>query len=218
MKEKRKAVMIGLLLLMVICMAGVGIYYWYNGTYYVYTEDAKIDGDSYKINAQMSGKLLEFSAEEGSMIEKEQIVGRQEMVGQPEANLDSSILRSPIKGIIVKKMANTGEIISAGQVLAYVVDPSKVYITANVEETKLTKLKKGEKVDIKIDKYEGEKFTGTVESIGEASTSQFSLLPTASSANFTKIVQKVPVKIKLDKYGDYKLLPGINANVNIRVK
>ncbi len=218
MKSKRKVVMINMILLMVICMAGVGIYYWYNSTYFVYTEDAKVDGDLHKINSQISGKLLEFSVEEGNMVDKEQIVGRQEMVGQPDSNLDTSILRSPIKGTIIKKLTNVGEIISAGQVLAYVVDPAKVYITANVEETKLTKLREGEKVDITIDKYKGKKFTGVVQSIGEASTSEFSLLPTATSANFTKVVQKVPVKIKLNNYGNVKLLPGINAVVSIHIK
>lgn len=218
MKSKRKVVMISMILLMVICMAGVGIYYWYNSTYFVYTEDAKVDGDLHKINSQISGKLLEFNVEEGNMVDKEQIVGRQEMAGQPDSNLDTSILRSPIKGTIIKKLTNVGEIISAGQVLAYVVDPAKVYITANVEETKLTKLREGEKVDITIDKYKGKKFTGVVQSIGEASTSEFSMLPTATNANFTKVVQKVPVKIKLDNYGNVKLLPGINAVVSIHIK
>ena len=218
MKSKRKLVMISMILLMFICMAGIGIYYWYNSTYFVYTEDAKVDGDLHKISSQISGKLLEFSVEEGNVVDKEQIVGRQEMVGQPDSNLDTSILRSPIKGTIIKKLTNVGEIINAGQVLAYVVDPAKVYITANVEETKLTKLREGEKVDITIDKYKGKKFTGVVQSIGEASTSEFSLLPTATSANFTKVVQKVPVKIKLDNYGNVKLLPGINAVVSIHIK
>lgn len=102
--------------------------------------------------------------------------------------------------------------------LAYVVDPDKVYITANIEETKLTKLREGEKVDVSIDKYKDKKFTGVVQSIGKASASEFSLLPTSTSANFTKVVQKVPVKIKLNSYGKVKLLPGINAVVRIHVK
>lgn len=218
MKSKRKIVMIGMLLIMVMCMATIGIYYWYNSTYFVSTEDAKVDGDLYKISSQISGKLLEFDGEEGTMVDKEQIVGQQELAGQPDANLDTSVLRAPIKGTIIKKAVNVGEIVTAGQVLAYVVDPDKVYITANIEETKLTKLREGEKVDVTIDKYKGKKFTGIVQSIGEASASEFSLLPTSTSANFTKVVQKVPVKIKLNNYGKVKLLPGINAVVGIHVK
>lgn len=218
MKSKKKIIMTIMLVLMAISMAGIGVYYWYNDTYFVYTEDAKVDGDLFKINSQVAGKLLEFNVDEGYMVDKEQIVGRQELSGQPDYNFDTSILRSPIKGIVIKKGVNTGEILTAGQVLAYVVDPDKLYITANIEETKLTKLKEGEKVDITIDKYSNKKFTGVVQSIGEASTAEFSLLPTSSSANFTKIVQKVPVKIKLNNYGNVKLLPGINAVVNIHIK
>jgi Multidrug resistance efflux pump len=218
MKSKRKGIILGILILMIVSMAGIGIYYWYNGTYFVYTEDAKLDGDLLKINPQISGKLLEFNIEEGDVVDKEQIVGRQEMAGQPDSNLDTSIIRSPIKGIVIKKQANVGEILTAGQVLAYVVNRDNIYVTANIEETKLNKLREGEKVDITIDKYKNKKFTGKVQSIGEASTATFSLLPTSTSANFTKVVQKVPVKIKLDSYSNVKLLPGINAIVNIHVK
>ncbi|AKA69528.1 HlyD family secretion protein [Clostridium scatologenes] len=218
MKSKRKIIIIGMLLIMVICMVSIGIYYWYNSTYFVSTEDAKVDGDLYKISSQVSGKLLEFDGEEGTMVDKEQIVGQQELAGQPDSNLDTYVLRAPIKGTIIKKTVNVGEIITAGQVLAYVVDPDKVYITANIEETKLTKLREGEKVDVSIDKYKDKKFTGVVQSIGEASASEFSLLPTSTSANFTKVVQKVTVKIKLNSYGKVKLLPGINAVVRIHVK
>lgn len=218
MKLKRKDIMLGILMLMIVSMVGVGIYYWYNSTHFVYTEDAKLDGDLLKVSSQISGKLLELNMEEGDRVDKEQIVGRQEMAGQPDSNLDTSIIRSPIDGIVIKKQANIGEILTAGQVLAYVVNPSDIYVTANIEETKLNKLEAGEKVDITIDKYKNKKFTGKVQSIGEASTATFSLLPTSTSANFTKVVQKVPVKIKLDSYSNVKLLPGINAIVNIHVK
>lgn len=218
MKAKRKTIITIMLVLMIISMSGIGMYYWYNSTYFVYTEDAKVDGDLFKINSQIAGKLLEFNVDEGFVVDKEQIVGRQEIAGQPDYNLDTSILRSPIKGIVIKKGVNVGEIVTAGQVLAYVVDPAKIYVTANIEETKLTKLKEGEKVDITIDKYKNKKFTGVVQSIGEASAAEFSLLPTSSSANFTKVVQKVPVKIKLNNYENVKLLPGINAVVNIHIK
>ena len=95
MKSKRKVIMLGILMLMIVSMAGVGIYYWYNSTYFVYTEDAKLDGDLLKVSSQISGKLLEFDMEEGDMVDKEQIVGRQEMAGQADSNLDTSIIRSP---------------------------------------------------------------------------------------------------------------------------
>ncbi len=218
MKSKKKLIMSVILILMGITMVGIVGYYWYNNTHFVSTEDAKLDADLLKISPQISGKLLEFNVKEGDRVDKGEIIGRQDITSQVGDNLDTTIIRSPIDGIVIKKQVNVGEMLTAGQVLAYVINPDDMYVTANIEETKLTRLKSNEKVDITVDKYNNKKFTGKVESIGEASAATFSLLPTSTSANFTKVVQKVPVKIKLDKYNNLKLLPGINAVVNIHIK
>ena len=98
-----------------------------------------------------------------------------------------------------------------------IVDPQKLYITANIEETKLGKVKQGQNVDITIDQIEGKTFTGKVKYVGKASNSTFSLLPTSTSGTFTKVVQRVPVKIEFDKVNS-ELLPGTNAIVKIHVK
>lgn len=218
MKSKKKVIMSSILIIMIVTMIGIVGYYWYNSTHFVSTEDAKLNADLLKVTPQVSGKLLEFSVEEGDKVNKGQIIGRQDMVGQASDTLENAIIRSPIDGIIIKKQASEGEMCTAGQTLAYVINQDDIYVTANIEETKLTKLRSGEKVDITIDKYKSKKFTGKIASIGEASTATFSLLPTSTSANFTKVVQKVPVKIKLDKYSNVKLLPGINVAVNIHIR
>lgn len=218
MKSKKKIIMCIILTFMVVTMAGIVAYYWYNNTHFVSTEDAKLDADLLKVSPQISGKLLEFNVEEGDKVSKDQIIGRQDIAGQAGDTLENAIIRSPIDGIVVKKQAHVGEMCTVGQTLAYVINPDDMYVTANIEETKLTKLRSGEKVDITVDKYKNKKFTGKIDSIGEASTATFSLLPTSTSANFTKVVQKVPAKIKLDKYSNVKLLPGINAVVNIHIK
>ncbi|AWI04978.1 HlyD family secretion protein [Clostridium drakei] len=218
MKSKKKVIMSSILVIMIVTMIGIVGYYWYNSTHFVSTEDAKLNADLLKVTPQVSGKLLEFSVEEGDKVNKGQIIGRQDMVGQASDTLENAIIRSPIDGIIIKKQASEGEMCTAGQTLAYVINQDDIYVTANIEETKLTKLRSGEKVDITIDKYKSKKFTGKIDSVGEASTATFSLLPTSTSANFTKIVQKVPVKIKLDKYSNVKLLPGINVAVNIHIR
>lgn len=218
MKSKKKIIMSSILILMMVTIVGIVGYYWYNSTHFVSTEDAKLNADLLKVSPQISGKLLEFSVEEGDKVNKDQIIGRQDIAGQTSDTLENAIIRSPIDGIIIKNQANVGEMCTAGQTLAYVINQDDIYVTANIEETKLTKLRSGEKVDITIDKYKNKKFTGKIDSIGEASTATFSLLPTSTSANFTKVVQKVPVKIKLDKYSNVKLLPGINVVVNIHIK
>jgi len=135
----------------------------------------------------------------------------------PDSSIDQSLVRSPINGIVVKKQGTIGELWSTGQTLVTLIDPNKLYITANIEETKLGKIRVGENVDITIDQYDSQKFTGKIKSIGEVSNSAISLLPSSTSGTFTKVVQRIPVKIELDDF-DNKILPGTNAVVKIHIK
>jgi multidrug resistance efflux pump len=217
MKEKRKVLLAGVLMSMLAAIGGIGLYYWYNSAYFVSTEDARVMGDLVKISPQISGKLLEFIIEEGDTVLKDQIVGRQEMANLSDNNIEQFIIRAPISGIVVKKQANVGEMQSSGQALAMLIDPEKLYVIANIEETKLSRIKPGQLVDITIDQFAGRKFSGKVKYIGRASNAIFSLLPTSTSGTFTKVVQRIPVKIELNKH-DAFLLPGTNAEVKIHVK
>ncbi|HEX9060665.1 MAG TPA: HlyD family efflux transporter periplasmic adaptor subunit [Clostridia bacterium] len=217
MNGKRKVMLFSILIVMILALGSVGAYYWYNNTYYVSTEDAVITGDLTKVSPQISGKLLEFNIEEGDTVVKNQIVGRLEMGTLPDTNVDQSVIRAPIDGKIIKKQCNIGEIETAGQALATVIDPNKLYINANIEETKLGRIRPGQVVDITIDQFEGESFTGKVKSVGQATNSTFSLLPSSTSGTFTKVVQKIPVRIEFDKH-EIKFLPGTNTFVKIHVK
>lgn len=217
MNGKRKVLIISLLTAMVLAIAGVGFYYWYENTYYVSTEDAKVTGDIVRAGPQISGKLLEFNLEEGQLVQKGQLLGRQEMINLPDSNLEMAIIRAPISGIVLKKQGNIGEVVTPGQPLAMLVDPDKLYISANIEETKLERVKPGETVEIVIDEYPNKILSGHVESIGQATAATFSLLPTSTGGNFTKVVQKIPVKIQISKT-DVKLHPGTNAVIKIYVK
>ena len=217
MNKKRKMLMIVILIVMIGALSGIVYYYWYNNNYFVSTEDAKVTGDLIKVSPQISGKLLEFNVEEGDSVSQDQILGRQEMASLPDTSVDQSIIRSPISGIVIKKVGNIGEIEAAGQTLAMIIDPQKLYINANIEETKLGKVKQGQSVDITIDQIKGEIFTGKVKYVGKASESTFSMLPTSTSGTFTKVVQRIPVKIEFDKINS-ELLPGTNAIVKIHIK
>ncbi|WP_026889032.1 HlyD family secretion protein [Clostridium beijerinckii] len=217
MKGKRKIIILCILCAMLITLGGVGFYYWYNNEHFVSTEDAKVDGDFISIAPQVSGKLLEFNAKEGETAVKNQIIGHIEVSGLKDENVESSLIRTPINGIVIKKEAEEGQYVSAGSTLAVMIDPEKLYITANIEEIKVEKLHEGQSVDIKIDQFEGKVFQGKVEYIGNASNSAFSLLPSSSGGTFTKVVQKVPVKIELEEnHGN--LLPGTNADIKIHIK
>ena len=217
MKVNRKKIIILIAGLMVLTLIVVIGSYWINSILYVSTEDARITGDMVKISPQGSGKIVDLFIEEGSYVEKNEIVGRLEIINLNDPNIELSLIRSPISGIVIKKQGTVGEIISAGQILAYAIDPDALYVSANIEETKLKKIKTGQKVVIKLDEYKGKKFFGKVRSVGEAANSIFSLLSLSSESTFTKVVQKIPVNIDLD-YKGVKLSAGTNAFVKIHIK
>lgn len=217
MKEKRKTLIIGILMVMVVALGGIVYYYWYQNTNYVSTEDARVSADFVSVTPQISGKLLELNVDEGDRVTKNEILASQDMNGLPDTSVEQSLVRSPINGVVIKKQGTVGELLSPGQTLITLMDPSKIYITANIEETKLGKVKVGQLVEITIDQYSSKKFTGKVKSIGEVSNSALSLLSSSTSGTFTKVVQRVSIKIELDDF-DSKILPGTNAVVKIHVK
>ncbi|MDP4160745.1 MAG: HlyD family efflux transporter periplasmic adaptor subunit [Bacillota bacterium] len=215
MNKNPKKLIMFILFLMIVAFAGIGGYYWYQNTYYISTEDAKVTGDIASVSPQISGKLLELNVNEGDTVVKDQILGRQGISNPQDTNIDQSVLRAPISGIVIKKQGTVGEIVSGP--IAMIIDPNKLYITANIEETKLANVKQGQKVDITIDQFSNKTFSGKVKYVGQASNSTFALLPTSTSGTFTKVIQKIPVKIEFDK-SDPTLLPGTNAVVKIHIK
>ena len=214
MKENRKKILIGLLGIIVISIIGISSFFWYESTNFVSTEDARVTGDLIKISPRGTGKLMDISVAEGDVVIKDQILGRLEI---EEENSEKTVFRTPADGVVVKKQANVGEIYSPGQVMGYIVNPKKLYISANIEEKKIGKLREGQLVDITIDEFKGIKFKGEVDFVGLAANSSFSLLPSSSSGTFTKTVQRIPVKIAIDDQG-YKILPGTNAVIKIHLK
>ncbi|RYD03924.1 hypothetical protein N752_17735 [Desulforamulus aquiferis] len=102
--------------------------------------------------------------------------------------------------------------------MAMMTNLNALYVTANIEETRLNKVKVGQRVQYSIDTFPGLKFQGQVMSIGEAANSVFSLLPQQTSGNsYTKVTQRVPVKISIEDYQNQRLLPGMSAVVKIHI-
>lgn len=218
MNKKRNIYIV--LALMVIALLGVTLYYWYNNTYYVETDDATVDGSVVKISPEVAGKIKSIDVKEGDRVVAGQAVARLDDTTLPQGtNPDFAVVRAPEDGVIISKIGNQGEMTAAGQQILMMINPYSLYITANVEETNLAKVVPGQLVDITLDAIPGEKFTGHVAKIGEASLSTFSLLPsTNTSGNFTKVVQRIPVKITLDDFKGYNLPHGTNAYVKIHIR
>ena len=128
-------------------------------------------------------------------------------------------LKSPYNGIIAKKYVSIGDIVKAGQPIYAIVKENSFYIKVLLEETKLSGVKVGNKAYIKLDAYPDKTFEGEVESIDISSAAKFALVPRDISAGeFTKLAQRIPVKIRITK-GDISLLRvGLGGEVEIEKK
>lgn len=137
-------------------------------------------------------------------------------IRQREIEVTDRVVRSPIDGIVDRKFVEPGEYVIPGQRLLLIHNPKTIWVEANVKETKLEGLRPGQPVEISVDAYPDRVFTGTVERIGNSATSQFALLPSPNpSGNFTKISQRVPVRIAVTQPADNPLRPGMMVEVDI---
>jgi len=135
-----------------------------------------------------------------------------------ERDLSFTTIRAPIDGVLGNRAMQTGDYVQTGQRLAAVVPLDAVYIDANFKETQLARLVPGQKVAIAVDALPDKKIEGTVESVSPASGSVFSLLPADNATgNFTKIVQRLPVRIRvpLAVTGERLLRPGMSVVVSV---
>jgi membrane fusion protein (multidrug efflux system) len=149
-----------------------------------------------------------------------QVNTSQSQLGVIKTQLQNTQIVAPMNGVIAKRWALSGDIVQAGQSIFSMFDIKNVWITANFEETKIASLRVGQPVEITVDAYGGASFKGTVQAIGNNTAAQFSLIPANNAAgNFTKITQRIPVKIRIHKpTGSPELLPGMSAEVRVRVR
>jgi membrane fusion protein, multidrug efflux system len=127
-----------------------------------------------------------------------QLAELQTSLAKAERDLDFTSVRAPIDGVFSNRLVNTGDFIQAGQRLGNVVPLDDVYIDANFKETQLRRLKPGQPVSISVDADSSREIEGTVESLSPAAGQVFTLLPPDNATgNFTKVVQRVPVRVRV---------------------
>ena len=133
-------------------------------------------------------------------------------------NLQDTVLTSAIAGRIGDKTVQLGQFVSAGARLMTVVPTGSIYLVANFKETQLARMRAGQPVAIKIDALGGKTLKGVVDSFAPGTGAQFALLPPENATgNFTKIVQRVPVRIRIQATPDAQkvLVPGLSATAKV---
>lgn len=139
-------------------------------------------------------------------------------LAQAELDLERTVVRAPIDGVVGDRQVQVGQLVRAGTPLLSVVPLQSVYIVANFKETQIERFHPGQPVTIRPDVAHGLELRGTVDSIAPASGSEFSIIPTdTATGNFTKIVQRVPVRIRIEpgQEGLELLRPGLSASVTV---
>jgi multidrug resistance efflux pump len=216
---KKKQVLYLILGIALLGAVGGGYSFWYQAHYYIKSEDSRIAGDIYRVMPRISAKMTSLQVTEGDNVLSDQIVGQQDNTNLSTSLLDQASLRSPISGTVIKTMAKAGEVVSPGQTIAMVVNKKELYVSANIEEGDIHRVKVGQPVEFTVDTFSGVTIMGKVKEIGEATAATFSLLPaTNTSGNFTKVTQRIPIKISIDDQQGLDLAPGMSTTIKIHLK
>ena len=150
-----------------------------------------------------------------------QLAELQTSLAKAERDLDFTSVRAPVDGVFSNRLVSTGDFIQAGQRLGNVVPLDDVYIDANFKETQLRRLKPGQPVSITLDADSSREIQGFVESLSPAAGQVFTLLPPDNATgNFTKIVQRLPVRVRVpaDIAKENMLRAGMSVYVQVNTK
>ena len=157
-------------------------------------------------------------------IDLSKISSAKAQIGVIESQLQNTVISAPMSGVVAKRWVLTGDVVQPGQPVFTIYDVKNIWVTANLEETKLGHIHLNDPVEIDVDTYPGVKFYGKVFEIGNYTASEFSLIPpNNASGNFTKVTQRVPVKISIvdapPQDGSKPVLrPGMSVEVSVKIK
>ncbi len=155
-----------------------------------------------------------------------QLAGAKSQLQTVDTTMAHVVLSAPLGGVVARRWVTIGDIVGAAQPVYTVVDLDNLWVDAYFKETQMKELKVGDPVTIAVDAYPGLKLSGKVERFGVTTAAQFALIPQDNtSGNFTKLTQRVPVRIALDSgqpglSGEPvpRLLPGLSVEVTVRTK
>jgi membrane fusion protein, multidrug efflux system len=150
-----------------------------------------------------------------------QIATAQAQLGVVETQLLNTEIKAPFRGVVAKRWLLAGDVVQAAQPILTIYSLDGSWVTAYFEETKIQSIQPGDAVEISVDSYPGHKLEGKVTQIGSTAASQFSLIPpNNASGNFTKVTQRIPVKIGLinQSQSNMPLRAGMSVEIKIDIR
>ncbi|HEX8968830.1 MAG TPA: HlyD family efflux transporter periplasmic adaptor subunit [Chloroflexota bacterium] len=221
--------MIPLALVVAVVAGGVGFNVYRDAQVFVSTDNAQLSGVPIQVGAMNAGRVDSIAVSVGDHVARGAILARVALPsevgltqnGQPRLDFlgaaDTRVdVQSPVDGVVIGVPAAIGASVQAGQPIVEVVDPSLLWVNANIDETSIDRVKVGQSASVHVDTLNAD-VPGSVEAITPATAATFSLLPSnTSSGNFNKVVQLVPVRIRV-ALGHQPALLGTSVEVKIRV-
>lgn len=169
--------------------------------------------------AALQSALRQFASTEAQLQSTQaELAASKSSAQQNRIDLDDTIIRSTVSGRVGDKAVRVGQYVQAGTKLMTIVPVQNIYLLANFKETQIGAIRIGQLVSISVDALPGATLSGTVESLAPGTGSQFSLLPPENATgNFTKVVQRVPVRIRLtqESLENNPLVPGLSVTVRV---
>jgi len=189
----------------------------------------RIAADLRKAKAELSRAEAQLLAEQGQLVVLRasrhegdaKLAQAKAALQAAQIDLDNTVITAPVDGVVGNKGVEPGQYVQAGSLLMAIVPLPSVHIVANFKETQLENMRPGQTVSISVDAFPSTELTGTVESFAPASGAVFSLLPPENATgNFTKIVQRVPVRIAVPADGPLSglLRPGLSVEVSVNTR
>jgi multidrug resistance efflux pump len=214
----------------VVIAAVAGFNTYREGQLYVSTENAQLTGQSVQVGSMNAGRVEAIMPSIGATVHKGDVIAQVALPsqvgmgqnGQPKMGFlgvgDTHVdVQAPFDGIVIAEPAAVGSVVAAGQPIVTMVDPTKLWVNANIEETNIGRVKVGQLVTIHIDALNAD-VVGKVDVVTPATAGTSSILPQSNaSGNFTKVTQLVPVRITVN-LGNQPMLVGANVEVKIRVQ
>ena len=213
--DKKKFIWLVILLIIAVVVASV---WWWNYRKYVSTIDAYLDGGRVNVSARVMAPLSAVFKHEGDSVKR----------GELLAMLDSTATEnyrivSPVDGLIAKHWVVPGDLLQPGENIFTLNEGKELWVAVYLQETKFNEIRMGQSALFTLDAYPGLTFYGKIFYIGANAASEFSLIPPDNaSGNYTKVAQRIPVRISIDRVegkeklkANLRLLSGMSANVKI---
>ena len=213
--DKKKFIWLVILLIIAFVVA---IVWWWNYRKYVSTIDANLDGGRVNVSARVMAPLSAVFKHEGDSVKR----------GELLAMLDSTATEnyrivSPVDGLIAKQWVVPGDLLQPGENIFTLNEGKELWVAVYLQETKFNEIRMGQSALFALDACPGLTFYGKIFYIGANAASEFSLIPPDNaSGNYTKVAQRIPLRISIDRVegkeklkANLRLLSGMSANVKI---